>query len=211
MDALSLLTASVPSYFVIGPLVIILVVLVVLIGKKDTPKETIVVATPLSEGSTTAPVFIQPQMQASAAEGITPTTPPMPMITNSAVKESVPMHEPVIPQQPEPVVTLPTPPVAPVTMPPISSWKPLAPSPVAVGELIGESEGALQAQAIAQEVTPVVEVTKVQVVNEPVIVPEVASIKEAVVTEDVHLTASAIPQVESVTPPVMQAPVEVKA
>lgn len=217
MDAFPLLTASIPSYFVIGPLVVILVLLVVLIGKKDTPKESIVVQapTPIPVTEVISPAFVQPQATVAPAQVI--NVEHAPVVASVLIQEAVSaaqapvaIHEPIMPQQPELTIVPPVPLVPPTPMPPISSWKPAAPTPMAAGDLIGESEGALQIKAVAQEVSPIIEKVESRV-EESVAVTGAVSPQETILTENSHAVADVVPVPEPVAQAVVQAVVEVKA
>ena len=103
---LSLLTTSVPSYFVLGPLVVILISLVVLAAKRASPHiDTPVVPsvapatpTPVIPVSTPTPVV-------APAPVVMPVTPPVPPVAVPITKVATPA--PVVAQAP--VQTLVTP------------------------------------------------------------------------------------------------------
>jgi hypothetical protein len=106
--------------------------------------------------------------------------------------------EHVVPQShPEPVIaTHPSAP-NPASIPPISSWKPATPTPVATGELLGESEAQMQAKAMAEE-TPHAQVTETPASEEPVhteVATEVASVPHDQV---VASTSGVVPEVSPV-------------
>lgn len=156
MDALSFLTTMIPSYFTIGPLAIILLVLVVLIGKKD--KGTISIANETIATPVPTPLAATPPLPEVSA--------PVPAPTSSPVAEATAPAAPLAPAYVEPVVShlgaiTPSPSVTPppvqasatpvASVPPVSSWKPATPAPSAVGESLGESEAQMQAKASASE------------------------------------------------------------
>ena len=202
MDALSLLTSSVPSYFVIGPLAIVLLVLIVMIGKKDKPVETTPTApqAPAAEVAPT-PTQLSPQPEAAAqssegwhsappkevtqsAQPVIQQTPEIPaqapgMVAGSSLPPVTPNPLPMehMPQQPELVINHPPEPPSPASIPPISSWKP-SPSPTASSEVLGESEAALQAHAIVQEPSVAPSTQATESIQEPapqIEVPQPAS------------------------------------
>ncbi len=109
MDIVSLLTTSIPAYFVLGPLVVVLIILITLVTKSGSPQ----VVAPLS--------VAQP----------VPTTIPQPEVapTMTAPIVTTPIAEPVVTEAPL-AQSAPAPSVAPANIPPISSWKPAAPTPI---------------------------------------------------------------------------------
>jgi hypothetical protein len=78
---------------------------------------------------------------------------------------------------------------------------------MAEGDLIGESESTLQAQAVAQEVVVAQDV--VSIVAEPVTAIEVATPQEVVVTEGIHVETSTTHDIAA--SPVTHVAEEVKA
>ena len=113
MDILSLLSATVPSYFVIGPLVIIVITLVVLAARKASPvgapvstlgtTPTIQATVALSNSAQPAPASITSLPQVILPQP-QPVPVPLPVVVENPVVSVVPPPSPesVLPQAPLP-------------------------------------------------------------------------------------------------------------
>lgn len=142
MDALSLLTTSIPGYFTIGPLFILFIVLIVLFVKRDKSSgEQQQAAAQTSSGA--------PMQQVQAAAPISFSTPA------PSVEQQIPSVPPV-----QSVAVASVEPAG--VIPPISSWKPM-PAPQAPTASPVADESQLQVQAVVAEV-PVTAVAQSPVV-----------------------------------------------
>lgn len=136
MDISSLLSSSIPSYFVIGPIVLIIITLVVLAARKASP------TTPVTQPASVAPAVAVPM--SSIAQMTVPQVSPisnhiaeMPTQAPVPAPAPTPMAQAPVMPTPDPIVEAPVPPTPPTfnqVMEPVPAQvhveQPLPPAPV---------------------------------------------------------------------------------
>ncbi len=138
MDIVSLLSTSVPAYFVLGPTFVLFVLLITLIAKSGKPQ-----AIPL------------------VAQAVVPTVVPLPVgiaqVSSQAAALEVRLNQPPVEVPVAPSMSTPTLiATEPAVIPPVSSWKPSAAPVVVVEEVVATPVAQPVEQAPVQaEVAPV--------------------------------------------------------
>ena len=147
MDISSLLSTSIPAYFILGPLVLMVITFVVLAARKASPIVPQTATVPVAPGMAATPVApvpaIQTQVTPTPVQSISLQPTPTPIPTPAPAPISVPTPTPV--EQPAPI---PAPAPAPAPTP--------APMPI-----VNEAPTVhvvQQAPHVSQEPIPAVEV-----------------------------------------------------
>ena len=182
MDVISLFFTSIPAYFILGPLVVIIITLVVLAAHRDSKNpasgEAVLAAAPVTQVTPSTPVVVpakttpaNPVLSTIPTPVLAPTR-TAPVIEQQMITPQAPvavkptMPTPVTPMTPplpkEMPIANPVPAADPVVsesvkpagaVPPLSSWKPVEPI-VMPQENLGKSETSMQEAATMPVSTP---------------------------------------------------------